>query len=101
MDLALNLGKSLDEIEAMPQRHLALWGMYEHRFFLPWKRIELQLALLLQHVAAGRGVSLRFDECRVNTPPPEAVTDETTGAGIIGGIAGVGVRRLGKKRRKG
>jgi hypothetical protein len=101
MDLALSLGKTLAELDDMPQRELVLWGLYEHRYFLPWKRVELQLALLTQHVAAGRGVSLKFDEARVNTPAAPQVNEAGTGAGIIASIGGVGVRRLGKKRQKG
>lgn len=97
--MALALSKTLGEIDELPQRELAIWHLYEHQFFLPWKRIELQLALLIQHVAAGRGVSLRFDECRVNTPKQPEVTEASTGAGIIAGIGGVGVRRLKKKRK--
>jgi len=55
MDLALALGRTLDELDEMSTVEFQLWQKYTARRMLPWRRMELYLAQITQHIAVTMG----------------------------------------------
>lgn len=75
MDLALNLGTSLQEIKEWPEEEFERWAIYADKYILPKRRVELQLATLCMWVARSAGAEditvhdFLFD-------PPTAIDEE-------------------------
>jgi len=97
MDLALELGMPAQQLRAvMTERELTDWMVYAAKKLLPTRRIEIYLARIAQAMAGGQLSEWLLDEAL--KPPALAAGD---GAAALGSIAGgVGVRVLGKKRKK-
>jgi len=56
MDLALHLGKTVDELEReMTGVEFSLWQRYASRRMLPWRRMELYLAQVAHVVSRVMG----------------------------------------------
>lgn len=56
MELALHLGMTADGLEQrMAERELDDWRLFVEERMLPWRRIQLQLAQIAQHIAVTMG----------------------------------------------
>jgi len=105
MDLALEMGRTVDELtHAMRERELVRWSRYARQRQMPTRRIEYALARVAQVVAVvmGGSTSPLGDFMVEYVPPKKArVKPKTAEAGAaIGMIAGRGVYKLGQKRRR-
>jgi hypothetical protein len=97
MDLALELGMPAQQLrETMTELELALWVEYARKKFLPTRRIEVYLAQIAKAMAGGTIADYLLD---MQKGPAPLTSGE--GASALGSIAGgIGVRVLGKKRKK-
>lgn len=94
MELALELGMTLTSLRReMPHRELIRWYAYRNKRMLPGRRMELMMAQLIRSFAGGTVADYLIGE----EQPQEKVND---GASAISAMAGVGVRTLGKGRKK-
>lgn len=101
MDLALELGMSLVEMDGMPERELRLWAKYASKRHLPRRRLEFylaNLALVTARVAGNKDLTLA--DFMIDDKPPKKVTADE-GANMFANLAqGPGVRILGQGRKK-
>lgn len=55
MELALHLGKTLEELEQMSAPEYGLWLRHASQRMLPWRRMELYLAQIARLIAVTMG----------------------------------------------
>lgn len=93
---------SLEALSRMPEREFRSWQRYAAQKPLPTRRIEYAIAMLASVVArvAGNGEATLADFVLDYSERPKKRKANAEGAAMaIGSMAGVGVRKLGRKRR--